>query len=335
LSGFDQSGPSPLNLLILCTFLAAGIALAPVLIQRAYRAPRIPEQGTPADRDLPYREARIETRQGKQLFAWLIPADQNAEPAPTVIILHGWGGNAEQMLPFAVPLHRAGFAVLLFDARNHGRSDPDGLSSLPRFAEDLEDALDWVARCPEVDPQRLAVLGHSVGAGAVLLTASRRPRLAAAISIAAFAHPEQLMERHLRSKHIPRPIVWLVLRFIEYRIQARFDDIAPCQTIRQAQCPVLLVHGEDDARVPFEEANQIHANRQDDRVELLPIPDAGHESIDAIDLHADALVTFLSRHIVTDQPRSSADASPFDAPESASCSPATSPADSEVASSTC
>ncbi|MFD2110968.1 alpha/beta hydrolase family protein [Thiorhodococcus fuscus] len=324
-----------MNLLILCTLLAAGIVLAPVLIQRAYRAPRIPEQGTPADWDLPYREARIETRQGKELFAWLIPADQDLGPAPTVLILHGWGGNAEQMLPFAVPLHRAGFAVLLFDARNHGRSDRDGLSSLPRFAEDLEDALDWVAQRPEVDPQRLAALGHSVGAGAVLLTASRRPELAAAISIAAFAHPEQLMERHLRSKHIPRPIVWLVLRFIEYRIQARFDDIAPCRTIRRAQCPVLLVHGEDDARVPFAEADQIHANRRDDRVTLLPIPDAGHESIEAIDRHADKLVAFLSRHIATDQPRFSGDTLPFDAPGSSSCSPADSSAGSEIASTTC
>jgi predicted esterase len=28
-------------------------------------------------------------------------------------VLHGWGGNAQMMLPLARPLHEAGFALLL------------------------------------------------------------------------------------------------------------------------------------------------------------------------------------------------------------------------------
>jgi pimeloyl-ACP methyl ester carboxylesterase len=41
------------------------------------------------------------------------------------------------MLPIAAPLRRAGLNVLRVDARNHGGSDSDTFSSLPRFAEDL------------------------------------------------------------------------------------------------------------------------------------------------------------------------------------------------------
>jgi dipeptidyl aminopeptidase/acylaminoacyl peptidase len=70
------------------------------------------------------------------------------------------------MLPFAALLHRAGLAVLLLDARNHGDSDDDSFSSIPRFAEDLEQGLGWLARQPRIDPQRLFLLGHSVGAAA-------------------------------------------------------------------------------------------------------------------------------------------------------------------------
>lgn len=40
-------------------------------------------------------------------------------------------------------LHRAGYAVLVAESRNHGRSDRDGYSSLPRFTQDLDSALDW------------------------------------------------------------------------------------------------------------------------------------------------------------------------------------------------
>ena len=37
-------------------------------------------------------------------------------------------------------------------------SDADSFSSMPRFAEDLDHALDWLARQPEVDPRALIAL---------------------------------------------------------------------------------------------------------------------------------------------------------------------------------
>ena len=117
------------------------------LIRRGLAAPRVPEAGVPDG--LPWREASIPALRGKTLFGWFIPAGDKA--APALAILHGWGGNAEAMLPLAGPLHKAGYAVLLFDARSHGRSDGDSFASLPRFAEDLEHAFDWLRGRSEVD----------------------------------------------------------------------------------------------------------------------------------------------------------------------------------------
>jgi len=148
----------------------------PALVRRLFEAPRRVETLTPADLGLPYRTERIGTENGKRLFAWYIPV-QNADPAPAVALLHGWGGNAQYLLPFARLLHAAGFAVLLLDARNHGRSDADDFSSMVKFAEDLEHGLDWLEAQPKVDAGRIGVLGHSVGAAAALLVASRRPRV--------------------------------------------------------------------------------------------------------------------------------------------------------------
>jgi dipeptidyl aminopeptidase/acylaminoacyl peptidase len=285
-------------LILVALGLAALGALAPVLIHRAYRAPRVREQGTPAALGLPFRTAHIPTANGKHLFAWLVSPTRVADQAPAVVVMHGWGGNAEQMLPFAALLHREGYAVLLFDARNHGGSDTDGHSSMPRFAEDLEHSLQWLTRQPGVDPGRLVLLGHSVGAGAALLTASRRHDLAAVVSIAAFAHPVELMRRQMRSRRIPHfPVGWLVLHYIERAIGARFDDIAPCNTIRRASCPVLLVHGEDDARIPPADALRIYANRHDDRTELMLLPHTGHESREAVQAYGGALTAFIRRSL--------------------------------------
>jgi alpha-beta hydrolase superfamily lysophospholipase len=74
----------------------------------------------------------VRYHEGKRLFGWLLPVPS---AITSLVILHGWGGNAERMLPMALPFHRAGMNVLLVDARNHGRSDRHGFSSLPRFAE--------------------------------------------------------------------------------------------------------------------------------------------------------------------------------------------------------
>ncbi len=286
-------------LVLLVLSLALVVALAPLLIRLAYRAPRIVEERTPSDYGLSFREVRVPTVNGKTLFGWLIPPVQTISPAPAVAVIHGWGGNAEHMLPFADLLHETGIAVLLLDARNHGSSDSDGFSSMPRFAEDLEHGLDWLAKQPEIDPSRTALLGHSVGAGAALLVASRRQDLSAVISIAAFAHPATLMRRHMDAHHVPYlPVGWLILRIIERTIKARFDDIAPCNTIRKTGCPVLLIHGAKDASVPVEDAQQIYAHRRDERVRLSVIPDAGHESIEAIGMHGRLLVDFLHSKLI-------------------------------------
>jgi pimeloyl-ACP methyl ester carboxylesterase len=69
----------------------------------------------------------------RTLFGWLLPVPGATR---TVVVLHGWGSNAEQMLPIAAPLWRAGLNVLLCDARNHGNSDSDVLTALvARYVE--------------------------------------------------------------------------------------------------------------------------------------------------------------------------------------------------------
>jgi len=292
-------------ILTVLLLIATGVGVFHLLIRVGLRAPRIREKGTPQRRGLAYRDVSIPSANGKRLFGWFIPAADNA-PAPAVAVLHGWGGNAEMMLPLAAPLHGAGYAVLLFDARNHGRSDGDSFSSMPRFAEDLEHALDWLTRQPGVDAARVTALGHSVGAAAALLVASRRDSLAAAVSIAAFAHPDGMMRRLLASHHIPYvPLGWYVLRYVQRVIGHRFSDIAPCNTIRNVGCPVLLVHGAEDATVPVEEAESIYANRSGDHVRLLVLA-GDHDSVDELDKHVDELTAFLDQATGRGAPRSTA-----------------------------
>lgn len=237
-------------------------------LRRSLAPERVRETGSPADQGLHFEVVRIPTANGKTLFGWLIPA-AGREPAPAVAVVHGWGGNAETMLLLGRPLFDAGFATLFFDARCHGNSDEDSFASLPRFAEDLDGAIDWLRHLPGIDPGRIAAVGHSVGAGAALLAASRRRDLMAVVSVAAFSHPAAMMRRWLEARGIPYlPVGWLILRYVEHVIGHRFDDIAPVATVGKVGCPTLLVHGERDETVPVAEARAIYAARGGDHVRL-------------------------------------------------------------------
>jgi len=241
---------------------------------------------------LAYEAVQIPTASGKQLFAWWLPV---SAADTSIIILHGWGGNAELMLPMAQPFQQAGINVLLIDARNHGNSDVDTFSSLPRFAEDLDHAIDWLRQKHPVQSRRLALLGHSVGAGAALLSASRKRDITAVISISAFAHPEWMMKRYLQRFHLPDLVVGLVLNYVQWIIGHRFSDIAPLSTVCRIDCPILLVHGRADTTVPVEDARAIAAGCPESNITLLEIDEAEHDSVDKIEQHGFALVSFLQQ----------------------------------------
>ncbi len=98
---------------------------------------------------------------------FLAPAD--ATGVPGVIIAHGFSGSTPFMLGFGQILARAGYGVMLLDFDGHGsarvRLDDN---SLPR---NLDAAYVALIAQPEIDPARVALLGHSMGSGAVMSAA--------------------------------------------------------------------------------------------------------------------------------------------------------------------
>jgi len=103
----------------------------------------------------------------------------------------------------------------------------------------------------------------------------------------------------------PSTPAWLqegVLRYVEWIIAHRFDDIAPLHTIGRLACPVLIVHGRQDETVPFSDAVEIARAAGHANVELLGIEDAGHDSVEKIEQHGVELLDFLTRAGLVGQP---------------------------------
>jgi uncharacterized protein len=250
------------------------------LLLRLYRLPVRSVHVAPADLGLAAHDVEFATVDGSRLRGWFLPADgaEDGGAHPVLVVMHGWASAAEDLLPAAPAVIGAGLSMLFVDARGHGRSDTAEFMSMPRFAEDLHAAVAWLRERPDVDGSRIALLGHSVGAGAALLVASRDPRIAAVVSIASMAHPREMIGRTFRRYRAPRWLVRAALRTIERTIGYRFDDFAPLHTIARIDAPVLVLHGLDDHTVPISDAQRLAESGPSAILRL--VPGADHRSLD-------------------------------------------------------
>jgi alpha-beta hydrolase superfamily lysophospholipase len=278
---------------LLCLIVLA--LFIPLILHWIYRAPRVVEQTTPEQHGMAFSEHRLVGEKQKGLHAWLI---RTGISDTTLIIAHGWGANAEMMIPLAKPFYQAGMDVLLYDARNHGMSDSDSFSSLPRFAEDLGSAVAWLKqRSPH---HRLIVLGHSIGSAAAILAASQRDDIDLVIGISGFAHPSLVMSRHLDRPWLPRFLRNIIMDYIQWIIGFRFDEIAPMNRIPHVRCPVLLAHGTEDRVVPISDMRLIEANATPQmHLRILEIAGAKHDSLEHFQQHADKLIEFIHSSLET------------------------------------
>src|SRR5690606_28528852 len=114
------------------------------------------------------------------------PRGQNL-PArlPAVVLLSGSGANDRNGTAVGIPiigqiagaLADAGFLVVRYDKRGHEQSGGRAESAtLSDFAEDARRVVNWLRDRDDVDPRRIAVVGHSEGAMVALLAASRERR---------------------------------------------------------------------------------------------------------------------------------------------------------------
>ena len=115
-----------------------------------------------------------------------VPDQRTAnERRPAIIVLHGFGSNKEDgMVMLASRLfERLGYVVLRFDMRGCGQSEGQRarVICLEQVA-DTRNAISFLHTRPEVQPDAIAVMGHSFGAAVAVYTAGVDERVAACIS---------------------------------------------------------------------------------------------------------------------------------------------------------
>jgi uncharacterized protein len=241
---------------------------------------------------------------GIEISGWYLQATDPA--APAVVVVHGLRAckrDHSVLLPAGM-LHREGFSVLLIDLRDHGDSTfEDG-----RYAggtEEYRDVLgawDWLQRAKGLPPDRIGLLGISLGAATVLIATGHEPGVAASWADSSYADLASAIEDELNRDHYP---TFLAAGGVLAARVLGGDDLtsySPLDGVHAlAGRPVFLTHGDADGRVDVRYATVLADLIRADggRVETWIVPGAGHTA--AMILHPDEyetrLVDFFSRTI--------------------------------------
>jgi dipeptidyl aminopeptidase/acylaminoacyl peptidase len=205
---------------------------------------------------------------------------------PVIVFVHG--GPESQFRPLHAapsmpPLQywlQLGFAVFAPNVRGslgYGKSyvHLDDVHLRPNSVADLKAGVEWLMRSGEIDPQRIGIMGRSYGGFMVLAAITTYPELwAAAVDMVGIANFLTFFEntgvwrRHLRA--------------VEYGDPERDADflrsISPLFHVDRITTPLLVLHGENDPRVPVGEAKQIvdAVKARGVPTELMLFPDEGH-----------------------------------------------------------
>lgn len=149
--------------------VAAYLALFPAVADAQAHPTRYPVCcTTPADLGLKYQDVTFTSDDGVTSSGWYIPSQNEA----AVILLHGYGTNRVAMLSRAQVLAGHGYGTLLYDLRAHGKSGGDAFGFGWLEVGDVAAALAFLQGREEVDPERIGILGFSIGGQIALRAAS-------------------------------------------------------------------------------------------------------------------------------------------------------------------
>ena len=128
----------------------------------------------PADLGHPYEEVTIRTSDGLDLAAWYLPSRNGA-----AVISYP---TRQGKLPQARMLARHGYGVLLVDARGYDGSDGDPNLFGWAGSNDIDAAIAWLKKQPDVKDGRIGGIGFSVGGEMMAQAAASNPGLHAVVS---------------------------------------------------------------------------------------------------------------------------------------------------------
>jgi uncharacterized protein len=206
-------------------------------------------QESPAVKLFSHRDIVFQASDGMVLHGWYFPVE-NAHGS--ILVLHGNAQNISNHVNSVLWLVKEGFNIFIIDYRGYGWSG--GEPGLDGVHKDADAALEKLFSLPETDPDRVLVMGQSLGGSIAVYTVARSPRkerIRALVIDSAFSSYRRIAREKLDSFWLTwpfqYPLSWTVSD--AYSAEKWIGQISPV--------PVLILHGLDDPVVPMHHGRRL------------------------------------------------------------------------------
>lgn len=236
-------------------------------------------------------DTQIPAKGGCSLEVWRVEAKGKSKGI--VVLTHGWSRNRDRMVGRARVFGEMGFTTIIHSARDHGNSSPKHFMNALRFAEDIEAVLDWVN-------QPVLLYGHSAGAAAAVIVASRNPEKIRLLFLeGCYAKTREALLSLYRNYNrffgilfAPMVILWMEIFYTN-----GLDSISPVNLSPTIDLPVMIIHGEKDQTFPLHNAWRLRDSFPAGRAELFVSRNSDHSSSSLNPEYPIAIQTFIDRHL--------------------------------------
>jgi hypothetical protein len=215
-----------------------------------------------------------------------------------VVILHGHN-NSYDFYNYRAPfLHEAGFNVLLFDFRAHGRSEGKHMTFGYEERRDVLGAVDFLH---ERGMRHIGLLGFSYGGIVSMVSAPICPNIEAVVSDGGPARMRTAIAQRGVEMGFPlwltTPMAYLIIGMTSLRLGVNLFHFEALRWVGKiAPRPILFIHGDLDQYLPdFDQLYQAAGLPK----ELWRLPDAGHTTASQLypEEHNRKVIEFFQRYL--------------------------------------
>ncbi|MDV2582452.1 alpha/beta hydrolase [Alkalibacillus haloalkaliphilus] len=248
----------------------------------------------------PFKHWELESFDGLKLKGYYLESEEVTDQ--TVVFAHGYLGRGRDMALYGQYYYEElGYNVLLSDLRGHGDSEGEYIG----FGwHDRLDLIDWVNRVVEHQgPETEIVLhGLSMGAAAVLMASGEDlpDQVKAIVADSGYTGVYDLFEYQMdRMYNLPSfPVLPTTSLVTKVRADYSLKEASALDQVKQAEVPILYIHGKKDAFVPTSMTEELYeATNSEAQIKLFE--DAGHGEAFAIyeEAYVEKLNDFLYRFV--------------------------------------
>ncbi|MBD3402112.1 prolyl oligopeptidase family serine peptidase [candidate division GN15 bacterium] len=237
-------------------------------------------------------------------FLYLPPDYEEGTPIP--FIVHAHGGPESQYRPYFIRnvqyLMLNGYGVLAPNPRGssgYGRAymNMDNYKNRKKSLQDYKAGVDWLIANNYTEQGMIGIRGGSYGGYVVMGMITEYPDLFdAAINIVGIVNFKTFLENTKPYRRALRESEYGPLSDPEF-----LEQVSPIHKADQIKTPLLVIHGENDPRVPVSEARQIISTLEElgQPVDSLIFPDEGHGASKRVNIIAEyrKQVEFFNEHL--------------------------------------